>query len=133
MGLVETVRALLEPVPAIRLAALFGSSAQPGAAGADLDLAVGLHPGTDMPAELEALLERATGLPVDLVRIDTAPPLLRFEIARGGILLLEREAHAWADFRARAALDWWDWAPTASLIQRTVLARLRQEASRGPS
>jgi len=28
----------------------------------------------------------------------------------------------WADFRARAMLDWWDWAPVARAIEKGIIA-----------
>jgi hypothetical protein len=78
-------------------------------------------------------LERATRRPVDLVVLDPAPPLLRFEIARRGTLVIEREPHAWAEFRAHAMIDWWDWSPTARIAHRAVATRLSEEARRGPA
>jgi hypothetical protein len=64
---------------------------------------------------------------VDLVLLDTAPPLLRFEIARGGVLLLERSPGLWSDFRARAMVDWWDWAPMARRFAAAAMTRLASE------
>jgi len=123
----------LESWPGVRLAVLFGSAAR-GQSGprSDLDVGVRLEPGTETAAALEVALARATGRRVDLVRLDTAPPLLRFEIARDGSLLLERAPHAWADFRARAMTDWWDWAPTARLFHAAAASRLRAALADGP-
>jgi hypothetical protein len=64
---------------------------------------------------------------VDVVNLREAPPLLRFEIARDGVPLIESSPHAWADFRARAMVDWWDWAPTARAMYRAAAARLRSQ------
>ena len=110
----------------MRLAVLFGSTAR-GQSGPDSDLDVGVlfEAGQESTAGLEVALARATGRRLDLVGLDTAPPLLRFEIARDGRLLLERTPHAWADFRARAMTDWWDWAPTARLFHAAAASRLR--------
>ena len=63
--------------------------------------------------------------------LDVAPPLLRFEIARDGRVLLERAPNAWADFRARAMIDWWDWAPTARLFHAAAASRLRAALADG--
>jgi hypothetical protein len=82
---------------------------------------------------LRVALERADGRTIDLVCLDLAPPLLRFEIARGGVVLVERDPHGWAEFRAHAMIDWWDWAPTARLMHRMMAARLRAEAEHGSS
>lgn len=85
-----------------------------------------------LPA-LRVALERGAGRPVDIVRLDQAPPLLRFEIARHGVVLVARDAWTWAEFRAHAMIDWWDWAPTARMMHKVMAARLEEEAERGPS
>jgi hypothetical protein len=81
---------------------------------------------------VEAALAYAAGRSVDLVALETAPPLLRFEVARDGRVLLERDPHAWSDFKARAMVDWWDWASYARRFHRVAVSRLRGgSASRG--
>jgi len=65
---------------------------------------------------------------VDLIPLDTAPPLLRFEIARDGVLLLERTRNLWSDFRARAMVDWWDGAPLALRFAAAAMTRLDSKA-----
>ena len=117
----------------VRLAVLFGSTAR-GTAGprSDLDVGVRLEGGQEGLTDLELALARATGRRVEVVPLDSAPPLLRFEIARDGRVLLERTPHAWTDFRARAMTDWWDWAPTARLIHRATVERLRATVGHGP-
>ena len=116
----------------MRLAVLFGSTAR-GQSGPDSDLDVGVlfEAGQESTAGLEVALARATGRRLDLVGLDTAPPLLRFEIARDGQLLLERTPHAWVDFRARAMTDWWDWAPTARFFHAAAASRLRAALADG--
>jgi predicted nucleotidyltransferase len=122
----------LESRPGVRLAVLFGSAARgQSGPGSDLDVGVLLEPGTEGAAALEVALARATGRRLDLVELDAAPPLLRFEIARDGRVLLERAPHSWADFRARAMTDWWDWAPTARLLHAAAASRLRAALADG--
>jgi predicted nucleotidyltransferase len=110
----------------VRLAVLFGSTARTTARPAsDVDIAVlGVDPGA--LGALEGSLARATGRRVELIALETAPPLLRFEIARDGQVLLERAPHSWSDFKARAMVDWWDWAPTARRFHRAAAERLRE-------
>jgi predicted nucleotidyltransferase len=129
---VDRLRQALEQVPGVRLAVLFGSAAT-GTAGpkSDVDVGILLAADTHLTPEMHVGLERAARRPIDLVRLDTAPPLLRFEIARTGRVLVEREEHGWADFRAHAMIDWWDWAPTARMMHATMAARLREETRRG--
>jgi predicted nucleotidyltransferase len=138
MGAMTTVqdqlRRALQATQDVRLAVLFGSAAsgrpRPDS---DIDIGVSLRPDAGRPAALDVELERAAGRSVDLVWLDDAPPLLRFEIARSGIVLVERAPYAWVDFRARAMIDWWDWAPTARMMHAAMCARLHVEARRGSS
>jgi len=126
--LAETLRSW----PGVRLAVLFGSASRGDAApGSDLDVGVLFEAGQENAAALEVALARATRRRVDLVRLDAASPLLRFEIARDGRLLLERTPHAWSDFRAHAMMDWWDWAPTARFLHAAAVERLRAAVAHG--
>lgn len=132
MDLVDKLRARLAPIAEVRLAVLFGSAAT-GEAGPGSDVDVGLLLDPYSPAlrgHVEAELYRVARKPVDTVLLDDAPPLLRFEITRG-ILLLERKEGLWTRFKARAWVDWWDWAPIARRYNREVIARLREEVRRG--
>jgi predicted nucleotidyltransferase len=130
MDLLEKLRAALVTMPAVRLAAAFGSVARGGErAGSDVDIGLLLDPNTpDLRSRIEADLGRAAGREIDLVYLDTAPPLLRFEIASDGVLLVARDRCDWVDFRARAMIDWWDWAPTARRINDAAIRRLREKA-----
>ncbi len=83
----------------------------------DLDVAMELEGGPEALSRLAVRLSRAAGREVDLVSLREAPPLLRFEIARDGIVIVERtplvrrdvvaarvaRAAAWLDAVARAA------------------------------
>jgi predicted nucleotidyltransferase len=137
MAALDPIRELLANFPAVRLAALFGSQARgEERAGSDIDIGLVLDPDTpELRVRIEAGLGRAAGREIDLVFLDSAPPLLRFEIARDGILLVARHRDDWVDFRTRAMLDWWDWAPTARLIHEAAVRRLREKAGppHGPS
>ena len=119
--------------PAILLAVLFGSSARGvPSRNSDIDLGILLsEDGADERSGIEAALCRAAGRPVDLIFLEEAPPLLRFEVARDGKVLLERRPFLWADFKARAMIDWWDWAPTARRIVSIINSRLRETVARG--
>lgn len=96
-----------------------------------MDLGLLLDPySAELRFQVEAELGRAAGQPVHVILLDEAPPLLRFEIARDGVLLFQREEHLWTAFKARAMVDWWDWAPTARKIQAAVFQRLRERVKR---
>lgn len=131
--MLELLRERLAELPEVRLAAAFGSVARSEERpGSDLDLALLLDT-VSIPRrwEIEAALGRAAGREVDFIYLNEAPPLLRFEIARDGVLLLERNPGDWSDFRARAMIDWWDWAPTAKMITDTILRRQKERLERG--
>lgn len=137
MALEDILRQRLVDRPEVRLAVLFGSVASGREHPAsDIDLGVDLAPAAPASPVLQKLkvdLARATGRLVHLVDLRKAPPLLRFEIAREGVVLVERKPYAWADFKARAMLDWWDWAPYARRIHAAAARRLREEVARGPA
>jgi len=46
-------------------------------------------------------------------------------------LILEREEGLWAGVRARAMVDWWDWAPYAKRIEDAAIRRLRERMAHG--
>ena len=125
MSRIDELRRALEGDASIRLAVLFGSAAR-GLLRDDSDLDVGVLgvPG-DRLSTLQLTLERAAQRPVDLVALEASPPLLRFEIAREGKVLIERSSRVWSEFKAHAMIDWWDWAPTARLFHQAAAARLR--------
>jgi len=122
---------LLARLPEVRLAVLFGSLAR-GRSAARSDVDIGLllgEPGTKLGQEIELMLARAVRRELDLVYLDDIPPLLRFQIAREGIVLLERTPHLWSNFRAQAMVDWWEWSEVAGRIQAAALSRLRRQVS----
>jgi len=130
----DALAAALMQEPVVRLAVLFGSAAtRSDGPLSDLDVGVLLSPESIDLSALGVRLERATGRPVDLLNLAAAPPLLRLEIARHGQVVVEREPHMWAEYRAHAMIDWWDWAPTARMMHQALMTRLREEAERGAS
>lgn len=133
MELHQRLRQAAAFFPEVRLAVLFGSTARGQArARSDVDLGLLLAPySPELRFRVEAGLGRAAGRPVDVTLLDDAPPLLRFEIAKEGILLFEREDRLWTDFKARAMVDWWDWAPTHRMIATGVARRLREQVRNG--
>ena len=129
----EALRETLTAQPAVKLAVLFGSTAR-GRQGprSDVDLALRLEPAT-AASRREAIEAawRAVRRDIDAVDLDAAPPLLRFQIARDGVVLVEREPRLWSRFKERAMTDWWDWAPTARKIHDAYIRRLREQAADG--
>jgi predicted nucleotidyltransferase len=136
VAIVDELRRALEAGPALRLAVLFGSAAR-DRLGTGSDLDVGIVPrDPDLPLaaelDLQARLERACRRPVDLVRLDRASALLRWEAARHGIAILARPPHEISRFLAEAALEHADlvpvWTTAAGRFRRALLARPTRRA-----
>ncbi len=114
----------------VEVAILFGSAAH-GQLRPDSDIDIGIigSLGQDMDLEMElalgADLERAFGREVDLVRLDTASTLLRFEASRGRCLH-EARAGAFADFVARALLEYEDLRPILRRCAEGMFRRLKE-------
>jgi predicted nucleotidyltransferase len=111
--------------------ALFGSTAT-GLPRADSDADIAMLGGNfwkdlELGAQLAALLGREPHV-VDLAHASDA---LRFEVARTGILLWQREPDRWALFQARAALFYFDLGPLIERCAAGVRERLRREATHG--
>jgi predicted nucleotidyltransferase len=132
MALLERLKHQADKWPELKLAVLFGSTARgDDRPGSDVDLGLLLEPYSPaLRFEAEAQLGRAARRPVHVILLDEAPPLLRFEIAREGVPLLEREEGVWTGFKVKAMLDWWDWAPIARKMNAVVIRRLKERVSR---
>jgi predicted nucleotidyltransferase len=113
----STVRDLLASCEATVVAAyLFGSVARGTAhPGSDVDIAVLLtkEPSTfdELPLGLEADLERALGLPVQVVVLNTAPPDLVHRVLRDGRLVLDRDRSQRIRFEVRSRNLFFDVEP----------------------
>ncbi len=112
----------------VRLAALFGSGAR-DALRNDSDLDVGFVPldvtmtlGDELA--LQAVLERAAGRTVDLVRLDRASTLLRWRVAREGVPLFTLEPRDWPRFVAQAGIEHGDFAPAYARAAERLRRRI---------
>lgn len=133
MSTIERVTRAMESLSAVQLAVVFGSVARgEDGSSSDLDLGLLLRPdSSELRREVEIVAGRAARRGVDIVYLDQAPPLLRFEIARDGKVLLEKRPRLWTRFKARAMIDWWDWGPTARKMHAVYLRRLREQVASG--
>jgi uncharacterized protein len=113
----------------VELAILFGSAAA-GKLRHDSDVDIGILPSPGRPfdfnreLELAAEVERALGREVDLVRLDHASSLLRFEASQGRCLLEARQG-AFADFVARALFEHEDLRPILLRCAAGMFSRLQ--------
>lgn len=133
-GLLERLRQTVASLPEVRLAVLFGSTAR-GKAGPRSDVDIGVLLDSDTPesrSRVEYEIGRAvSGREVDVVFLKKASPLLRFEIAKDGVLLFQREDHLWTSFKEKAMVDWWDWAPYSRMFAEAAVRRLREKVGLG--
>ncbi len=128
----DSLLAVLRAGPPLRLAMLFGSAARGELrAHSDLDLAIlpqdsRLSLGAELG--LQTALARAVGRNVDLVRLDLAPTLVRWQIARHGRPLLEAGPFEAARFVADAVGEYLDFAPAFDRAGELFRSRLALDA-----
>ena len=108
-ALLDNLTRVLKSGPPLRLAVLFGSHAKGRAhANSDVDVAIlPRDPALSLKLELalSAQLSARVGREVDLVRLDRASTLVRWEIARDGIVLVAEPKQEWVRFRASTASE----------------------------
>jgi predicted nucleotidyltransferase len=134
---VDLIVAALGKGPPLRLAMLFGSTAQ-GTRRIDSDIDIGIFPEdpdlslTD-EVTLQTELNRVSGHQVDLVRLDRAPTLVRWQVVRYGRVLVEAWPFAAARFTADTVAEYLDFAPAferaAENFRRALIAGRGTSAS----
>jgi predicted nucleotidyltransferase len=119
----------------VEVAILFGSAAK-GRLRPDSDIDIGILPspdrvfGFDEELALAIELDKMLGREVDLVRLDTASTLLRFEVSQGR-RLYEARVGAFADFVARALVEHEDLRPILLRCAAGMYRRLKATTSKG--
>jgi predicted nucleotidyltransferase len=124
----EELTAYLEAQPAVLAAVVFGSAA----AGrlrpeSDLDLAL-LFADDDVPdafatLDLRAALEQRVGRDVDLIVLNHAPPILAFQVAKKGQLIVCRNPRAYQRYIVRLISECADFKRIRRPIEEAVLKR----------
>jgi len=92
-------------------AVLFGSAARGEMReDSDVDLAVKFRMKPDLVelGRLSAELESEVGFPVHIVDLDDAPPPLRYEIFKEGVVVMVRDETLLAEDKARAIMEFLD-------------------------
>ena len=92
----------------------------------DWDLAFQADGGVDADGLMARLVESLRADRVDLVDLDRAGALLRYRVARDGVLLFERRAGTWDRFRLAAVRTWCDLAPVLEPAYEGILESLRR-------
>lgn len=96
------------------MAFLFGSSVTRDVDSAnDVDVAVSFARPVSLleQSELAAQLEELVGRAVDVVDLDQASTVLRWEIVRSGVAVCARDPRDVLEFRARVPLEYFDLQP----------------------
>ena len=128
--LIGRLRTALEGLAGIRLAVLFGSAAS-GRARPDSDVDIAVLGEHELDAGAESRLARtlslATGRNVDLIRLQRASTLLKWQIASKGVPLVERTPGEFARFRAMAASEYLEFAPAFSYHGEIFRRRLIEQ------
>ncbi len=128
--IVARAQSVLRRGPPVRVAVLFGSRAT-GIARPDSDVDIAIVP-RDVrlsiweEGSLAAELEAALGLPIDLVRLDLVPTLVRWEIVKSATLILADPPDAWTGLLASVFCEHADYRPAADRIARAYLEKLAQ-------
>lgn len=127
-SLLEQVRDLPEAAPDLQLLVLFGSAVK-GRAGAksDLDLAVLCDGPADLDTLFLALAPRLRTDRLDLVDLRRASPILAFEVARSGRLLVERSPGLFRQFQSLASRRYADTRKLREAQRRAIQVFLQQE------
>jgi len=99
--LIPKLRKFFENRPEVLLAILFGSATRRSLV-RDLDLAILLR-GLDLMrlCKLAAELEGLTGIPVDLVPLDKAPPMIALKALREGRIVFIRDGRIYPELLKR--------------------------------
>jgi predicted nucleotidyltransferase len=126
--------AALKAGPPLRFALLFGSVAA-GTHRDDSDVDIAIFP--DDPSlslgdelSLQTELARICQRPVDLVRIDRAPTIVRWQTVRHGKPLFEAVPFAIARFAADSVADYLDFAPAFERSTEAFRRALLRETGR---
>ena len=124
----DRLRAILASRSEVRFAYLHGSFIDADRF-RDVDVAVSVDPErmadgdlTDYELDLEPVLEREIGMPVDVRVVEHAPASFRYAITRGEELIVH-DREAWATFRERTWNEYFNFAPLREEALRD-LARL---------
>jgi predicted nucleotidyltransferase len=132
--LISRIAALLAQRDGFVVAYLFGSLAERADHQlSDVDVALLLPHDTDQATAFEARLQTAADLeslcqrPVDVVILNHAPPLLRFQVIQRGRVLVERDRTARCLFEARTMSEYYDAKRYLDYQSTHLIRRIREE------
>lgn len=124
----EAATTVLQPIPEVVAAYLYGSAAR-GEPARDLDIAIlfrdELPPARDlerMAADLQRL-GAPHGPEIDLRPLNRTAPRFRANVVREGRVLVDRDPRKRVEAEARALSEWLDFKPVWERMQREMRAR----------
>ncbi|MEM4168916.1 MAG: nucleotidyltransferase domain-containing protein [Thermoproteota archaeon] len=93
----KRLREALNSMPDVKIAVLFGSALKRNLV-RDLDVGVYMEGEPDLKrvVEIAGVLEDSTGIPVDVVPLNKAPPRLRLKALSKGVRLVVRDSKLYA-------------------------------------
>lgn len=137
-NLISSIRAYLTQQEGFIAAYLFGSMAEETSHRlSDVDVALLLPHDIDREAAFDTRLRIAAELqtlcqrPVDVVILNHAPPLLRFQVIQRGRLLMERDVTARCLFTARTMSEYYDAKRYLDYQFSHLMRRIREEGLGG--
>lgn len=117
--------------PGVRLVVLFGSVAR-GRALDTSDADIGILGGAFWDQlDVGSAVGAALGREAHVVDLAMPSELLRYEVARDGVLLWQANADAWPHFRAEAIVRYLDFQPVLAICAEGARQRLLREARNG--
>ncbi len=124
---VERLRPIAAAYPGLQLLVLHGSRARGDAhARSDWDFAYEAGAGFDPDALLADLVGHLHADRIDLVDLDRASALLRYRVARDGVVIVENEPDRFRRFWLASVDTWCDLAPILEPAYARVLEGLRR-------
>ena len=129
----DRLRAALAGRSEVRFAYLHGSFLEADRF-RDIDVAISVDPErlldsdlADYELDLEPVLEREIGMPVDVRVVEHAPASFRYAVTRGEELTVQNR-EAWATFRERTWNDYLDFAPLREEALRDLARLVRRKS-----
>lgn len=123
----EGLNEAFEDFPEVEAVFLFGSVAE-GRAGAESDLDLAIVPSgaglRERRLDLLSALVRAGLDDVDLVFLDTADVVLRYEAVRPNFLIYARESFDHGEYYSRTLREYWDFLPYLELQRESMKRRI---------
>jgi predicted nucleotidyltransferase len=129
---IEKLKEYFKKRKGVLLAYLFGSSARGMESAKDIDIAVlfeekrvkdSLKAHTEIVSDLTSLLRRSD---IDLVVLNSAPPLLKHEVIKNGKVLFEKEPELRWDFEVNSELKFYDFEPVRRLFWESLVKRVKE-------